>query len=264
MDFAALDLTPYFAGLAASLARAEDWRSIGIDTDWFGNFVADIRLSAASVKIGALAFGNIAASVALTDGRMEIGLAEAAFDGGSVTGALTVTDIPDMPEANYELQLRATDFDLARAAPAFGLPGDLSGMASLSGDVAAGGHGFTSLMTTLGGSGTLSIENGSVPLFGIAEIAAGAPGSAGGRGSGRPGRSARARVSASAGGIATLEEVVIRRRISPPTRPARSACSTACCGLTGTVQPAAGAPPRAFQIDGTLAAPQVSTQALAN
>ena len=262
LDFSALDLTPYFTGVAASLDRADDWRQVGIDTDWFGNLVADIRLSAASVTAGSLTFGETAATLLLKDARMEVGLAGAAFDGGTVTGALAIFDIPDMPEASYDMQLRATGVDLAQAAPAFGLPSDLSGIASLSVDVAAGGLGFDTLMTTLGGGGTVSIANGSVPLFGIDAIAAGASGNEAAADRAVPVEALEARIGFGQG-IATLEEVAVQAADFTANATGAIGLLDGVLRLTGTVQPAAGTP-RAFQIDGTVAAPQVSTQALAN
>lgn len=267
VDFAALDLSPYFAGLAASLARAEDWRKVGIDTGWFGNLVADIRLSAASVRIGTLAFGNTAASVLLKGGRMEVGLAGAAFDGGRVTGALTVTDMPDAPEAGYEMQLRATAFDVAEAAPALGLPEGISGSTSIEIDATATGHGFDSLVTTLGGEGAVSVEAGAVPLFGVAEIARAAEDAAPQTAlamSATPVDSFSARL-AFGNGSAHVEQASVAAADFAATATGRLGLLDGALNLRGTVQPSgAGAAPRAFEIGGTLGAPQARPQALAN
>jgi len=266
LDFPALDLTPYFAGLSAALTNSGDWRRVGIDTDWFGNLLADIRLSAASLRAGSLQFGSTAAGVILNDARVEIGLAGADFNGGSLSGDLTITDIPDRPDANIEVQLHATDFDVAEAAPAFGLPSGLSGTASIALDLAGGGQDFDSLMNTLGGTGTLSIENGALPLFGIAELAAAPSGTnpaTPDSGAVTPVEVFAARLSFREG-IATLEEAEIAAADFTADAAGRIGLVDGGLNLRGTVQPAGASGSLAFEIDGTLARPLPRTLVLAN
>jgi AsmA protein len=265
LDFSALDLTPYFAGLSAALTNPDDWGKVGIDTGWFGSLVSDIRLSAASLRIGSLQFGSTAASVILNDARMEIGIAGAAFNNGSLSGDLTIADIPDRPDANLEIRLHATDFDLAEAAPAFGLPSGLSGTASIALDLAGGGQDLDSLMSTLGGTGMLSIENGALPLFGIAELAAArdeADPATADFGAVTPVEYFAARLSFREG-IATLEAEIDAASF---TADVAGGIGLAEGGLSlrGAVQPPDGAGPLAFEIDGTLAHPLARPMVLAN
>lgn len=263
LDFPALDLTPYFANFSSALAGADDWRKVGADSDWLGGLVTDIRLSAASVRVGALEFGKTAASVTLNDARMEIGVAGAAFSGGSVAGALVVTDIPNMPESNVEVQLHATDVDLASASPALGLPAGFSGTASAAIDVAGGGRDFDSLMTTLGGTATLSVHDGAVPLFGVAELAAATDTPAAEPVSATAVESLDLSLSFNAG-TATLEQAKAVATDFTADATGRIGLVDGDLGVSGNVQPLSGGAPRAFEIEGTLARPVARALALAN
>ncbi len=173
LAFSTLNLSPYFAGLSSALAAADDWRTVKIPTDWFGSFNADIRLSADSVKLGELVTGNTAASVSLRDRRLEIGLARAVLDGGGLSGNLAITDSRAADEASAEMQVRATEMTFSGAAPLIGFEQEVSGTASAALDVTTSGGDLGTLVSRLGGSGQLSIRDGAVPLFGVADIAGG-------------------------------------------------------------------------------------------
>jgi len=171
LAFASLDLTPYFLGLATSFRTAQDWRDIRFSTDWFADLNADIRLSAASVRLGELTSGDTAATVSLRDSRLEVGVARAAFDGGSLTGDLSVIDHADGPGGTFEAQLRVAEFDLERAATLLDPPLAISGIASAAVDVASEGSNLAELTRNLGGTAQFDLRDGAVPLFGLAEMA---------------------------------------------------------------------------------------------
>jgi AsmA protein len=169
LAFESLDLTPYFAGLATALSTASDWRKVKLPTEWFRDMNADIRLSANSVKLGSLLAGNTAASASLRDARLEIGVARADLDGGSLAGDLAIAA---GSRPLVEAQLRATDIDLASAAPVLGLPKTISGSGSLVVDVATGGLALGELVDGMNGTARLDVRQGAVPVFGIANLAA--------------------------------------------------------------------------------------------
>ncbi len=174
--FNALDLTPYFAGLSATMATTKDWRSVALPTDWLGGMNADIRLSATTVKLGALSAGDAAASVSLRDGRLEVGLAQAVVGGGSVNGNLAVADSADAAGAAVEAQLRANDILFALPAASLALPQAISGTGTVQVDVSATGGNLGALVRGLDGTAKVSVRNGAVPLFGLADAAAAAGG----------------------------------------------------------------------------------------
>ena len=116
LAFQTLDLTPYFAGFISALTVGKNWRSAAVDTDWVTGASADLRLSAASVQLGSIGFGETPASVSLKKSHMEIGIAQATFSGGSLTGELTATGTGGGPGAAITAKIHATDFNLATAA----------------------------------------------------------------------------------------------------------------------------------------------------
>jgi AsmA protein len=172
LAFGTLDLTPYFSGLSGLMAMTPDWRDVALSTDWFRDMNADIRLSAGSVRLGELTAGDAAASASLRDGRLEIGVARAVFGNGSLAGDLAITDAA--AGATVEAQLRASDIAVELPPATIGLPETVSGNATLLLDVGTSGGNLGALVSGLTGTARLAVENGAVPLFGLAEIA-GAP-----------------------------------------------------------------------------------------
>jgi AsmA protein len=169
LAFDALDLTPYFTGLSTALSVTPDWRTVELPTDWFRDMSADIRLSANSAKLGSLKAGNSAASVSLRDARLEIGIARADLDGGSLSGDLAIAH---GSKPTVEAQVRLTDIDLAEVTSALGLTQAISGAGSAVVDIATAGRNLGALVDDLNGTARLDIRQGSVPVLGIASVAA--------------------------------------------------------------------------------------------
>lgn len=169
LAFDTLDLTPYFGGLSTTLSLTRDWRTVSLPTDWFDQVTADIRLSARSLTLGALTATSTAASASLRDGQLEIGVARAELEGGSLSGDLTVTG---GARPAIEAQMRATDIDLASAGPAFDLPPAITGTGTAVVDLATGGGDFGALLDGLNGTVALDLQDGRIPLLGIATLAA--------------------------------------------------------------------------------------------
>jgi AsmA protein len=176
LAFGVLDLSPYFAGLSAAISTSDDWRDVSLPTDWFDDMNADIRLSASSVQLGDVTASNAAASVSMRDRRLEIGLARADFSGGSLTGDLAVTNNGQQSEAAIEAQLRANEIVFALPPAVTGLPQAISGNTSVLIDVTTKGRDLGSLVAELSGTARVNVEDGSVPLFGVADVAAAAGG----------------------------------------------------------------------------------------
>ncbi len=259
LAFPALDLTPYLGFAAAG--RNDGWRSLDFDTGWFGDFTADIRLSAGSVQAGGLRFGDTAASVSLRDQRLELGLARAEFLAGSLAGDLAVTDVPGSSEARVEAQLRATEFDLGEAAAALGLTRPMSGSASAMIDATGRGGDLGAVASSLTGVGKLDLGSGAFPLLGIAEIAIGGAGADPQRvgiAATTPVRGLSAGFSFS-GGLAILEMASVAALSFRADAKGWIGLTDGSLGLNGAVRPgqgeAAAVASLPFTIGGTLADP---------
>jgi AsmA protein len=268
LDFATLDLTPYFAGLAGALRDSADWRNVALATGWLHAFTADIRLSSGSVRLGEIEAGDTAASVSLREARLEIGLARAVLDGGVLAGDFAVVDLNGAPGL-VEAQLRAKDVSLAATAAALGLPESTSGAGSAVLDVATSGGTPGDLLRNLGGSGNIELRNGAMPLFGMAELAAGGtapPDSGFATGVAAPFTSVSAELTFGRG-IGVLDRASVSTSAFNAEARGWIGLLDGSLGLTGTVWPGAGGvttEARQFTIEGTLRRPVARSLALAN
>ena len=66
--------------------------------------------------------------------------------------------------------MRATRFDLAKAALPLGLPAGVSGNGLRRDRLAGRGRRFGEIVSGLAGTSAIEVENGALPLFGIAEL----------------------------------------------------------------------------------------------
>lgn len=261
LAFPTLDLTPYFTGFADTIKAGGDWRVIAVDTAWFGGLGGDVRLSAGAVQIGALQFGDTAASVSLRDRRLEVGVAEARFAGGTLSGSIAVADRPDAPDSPVEVQLRALEFDLAQAGQAFNPGSRLTGTASVAVDAASSGRDLGSLAAGLGGTARLELKDGAFPLYGVAEIAVGGAGAvlaAGGPAPATPVRTLSLGFSF-AGGVAVLERAAVAALQFSADAKGWIGLLDGSLGLNGAVRagpPESAGPAVPFTIGGSLAKPE--------
>lgn len=261
LAFPRLDLTPYLAGFATAFASGQDWRGIGLGTGWFGGLQTDIRLSAGSVEVGNLRLGDAAATVSLRGARLEIGVAQAKLAGGGLTGALTIADIAESPDALVGAQLRAGDLAIAQVAQVVGVPAGVTGTASVRTDLTSRGATLGALFDGLGGIARLDVENGTFPLLGIAEIAVGGAGAnppATGIAPATPVKGLTVGFSF-AKGLAILERASVSALAFTADATGWIVLKDGTLGLNGTVRPGAlGAPPSLempFTIGGTLVKP---------
>jgi uncharacterized protein involved in outer membrane biogenesis len=144
----------------------------------------------------------------------------------------------------------------------------MAGRAAISVDLSGSGQEFGQLANSLAGTARLDVENGAFPLFGIAELAAGAPGA----GPQQATLAAAAPVNALSGlfsfsaGVANLDQATI---VAPGFRAEAKGwigLLDGGLGLSGTILPAApgGAQPIPFTIGGTLTQPSARPQGQAN
>ena len=166
LAFQSLDMTPYLALLGGS--GSGQWSRRRIDTNWFADLDADLRLSADRILIGPYELGQTAASAFLKEKRLEIGLAESTFYGGTISGTISVTDLQGKTGQNVALQLRAADFDLESAAGQAGAAGIISGTASMAVDMIAEGADLGDLAGNVHGRFSAVCTNGTVSDFGLA------------------------------------------------------------------------------------------------
>ncbi len=166
LAFQSLDMTPYLALLGGGDSR--HWSSRTIDTGWFKNLDADLRLSADQIIAGPYELGSTAASAFLSERQLEIGVAESAFYGGTISGTISVTDLPKKAGQKIAVQMRATGFDLARPVKLTGTSQEASGKASLTVDLATEGLNLGEQFNNSNGSFSIRSTSGEIPDLGVA------------------------------------------------------------------------------------------------
>ncbi len=168
LAFQSLDLTAYLSDLG-SLRASADWKSEVIDAGWLRRVDSDIRVSAEQVTAGRLSLGETAAAVLVEDGAMEIGIAQASFYGGALTGRLSLSDRDG--GAVVQAQLRANGFSLAKAGQMLDLDRRLSGQSSVAGDLSSSGATLGDLIANMDGTVTIDATAGALPGFGLDALA---------------------------------------------------------------------------------------------
>ena len=169
LAFRNLDLTAYLNDLG-SLRANSDWKSEAIDPDWLRRIDADIRLSSDQVTAGRLSLGETATAILVEAGVLELGIAQASFYGGALTGRLSLTDKADGAAA--QAQLRAIGFSLAEAGRMLNLDQSLSGQSSIAGDLSTNGATLGDLIANMDGTVTIGAAAGALPGFGLDALAA--------------------------------------------------------------------------------------------
>ena len=78
----ALDLTPYVSGIHLLAANERNWDQLPITLDGLADFDLDLRISAASVKVGNAQLGRTAVATNMRNGKFDVTIGESqAFDG---------------------------------------------------------------------------------------------------------------------------------------------------------------------------------------
>ena len=84
----ALDLTPYVSGIHLLAANERNWDQLPIALDGLADFDLDLRLSAASIKIGSAQLGRTAVAANMRGGKLDVTIGESQAFGGIAKGSL--------------------------------------------------------------------------------------------------------------------------------------------------------------------------------
>lgn len=168
LAFQNLNLTAYLTDLD-SLQKSSDWQHEAIDPDWLRRVDADIRLSSEQVIAGRLSLGETATAILVENSVLEVGIAQASFYGGTLTGRLSLTDREDGAAA--QAQLRANGFSLTDVGRMLELDQALSGQSSIAGDLSADGATLGDLLANMDGTVTIGAAAGALPGFGLDALA---------------------------------------------------------------------------------------------
>ena len=163
-----LDLTPYVSGVRLLAANQSSWDRLPISLDGIGDLNLDLRLSAASVKMGKAQLGRTAVAANMRDGKLDITIGELQAFGGVVRGSVGLADAKGGVEAT--LQVQFVDVDLESClGQLFGLR-RLAGRGDLALNVAGVGDSVLALTNTLKGTASLTAQGGALAGINVEQL----------------------------------------------------------------------------------------------
>lgn len=156
----ALDLSSYF-GPPSPSHRAHDWSQRPIDITALSGFDVDIRLSAASVALGATKLGRTALTANVAGGALTFSVAEAQVFGGLAKGSLVITPGAEA-QAAVKTQFQLADVDLEASLADLIGSRKVSGRGTLTVSLQAFGASAYDFARTLDGTATLTGRDGAL------------------------------------------------------------------------------------------------------
>jgi AsmA protein len=164
----ALDLTPYVAGVRLMRTNERTWDRLPIALDGIADYDLDLRLSAASVKIGDARLERTALAANIVDGKLTVTIGESRAFGGVATGSFALGSVNGGVGVSSHLQF--DDVDLASClGQIFGLH-KLEGRGTLALDVDGSGDSVWDLTHTLNGTASLTANNGALVGINVEEL----------------------------------------------------------------------------------------------
>lgn len=164
----ALDLTPYVSRIHLLAANEHSWDQLPIALDGFADFDLDLRLSAASVKIGSAQLGRTAVATNMRNGKLDVTIGESqAFD-GIAKGALGLASIKDGASVTSHIQF--VDVDLASClGQVFGIR-RLEGRGNLALNFEGSGSSVLAVTNTLNGTASLTAHDGALAGINVEQL----------------------------------------------------------------------------------------------
>jgi AsmA protein len=164
LDASLIDLAPYVEGIAPAVNETDGWSPKRLDLRPLAGYDLDLRLSADEVRFGAWRLGATAATLAISDGAIDLSVGEADAYGGVVGGRFSLA--PERGSTRMRLQAASTDVDLGRALADIVAQPWLTG--TLTSDFAIEGVGASAaeIVSTLSGRGSARVVGGALKGIG--------------------------------------------------------------------------------------------------
>ncbi len=165
----ALDLTPYVSGIRL-LARDENnnWDRLPIALDGFGDFNLDLRLSAASIKIGDAQLGRTAVAATMHDGKLDLTIGESQAFGGTAKGTLGIASAESGVAVSSNMQF--LDVDLENClGQIFGVH-KVQGRGNLAVNLDGAGDSVLAVTHALNGTATLNAQSGALAGIDVEQL----------------------------------------------------------------------------------------------
>jgi AsmA protein len=164
----ALDLTPYVSGVRLLARDESNWNRLPIALNGFGEFNLDLRLSAASVKVGNAQLGRTAVAATMHDGKLDLTIGESQAFGGAAKGTLGIASAKDGVAVSTNMQF--LDVDLENClGQIFGVH-KVQGRGNLAFNLDGAGNSVLAVTHALNGTATLNAESGALTGIDVEQL----------------------------------------------------------------------------------------------
>jgi AsmA protein len=157
------------AGLSPEAASGGGWSRSPLALDGLTSGDLDLRLSAASARLGPLEAQDVAAGLLVRDGTVEATLGRATVQGGTVKGRAALAALPAGIDAR--LQGSADRIDLGGLSADLGWPRWILGRAQGSVALDGAGSSLADLVGRLAGRAAATVEGGEILGVNLADLA---------------------------------------------------------------------------------------------
>jgi AsmA protein len=163
-----LDLNPYVSTFQLIAENTRDWDRRSLMLEWFNGWEADVRLSAARVRLPHAELGRTAVAANMRAGRLAITIGEAqAFD-GVVTGAIAVAR--SEAGADFSSQMQFSGVNLGNCLEQLFDIDQLSGSGSLAFSLASSGRNVKELAGNLSGTVHVAATEGGLSGLNVEQV----------------------------------------------------------------------------------------------
>ncbi|AWN54552.1 AsmA family protein [Methylobacterium sp. 17Sr1-1] len=157
------------AGFLSEAAAGGAWSRAPLALDGLSRGDLDLRLSAASARLGPVEAQDVAAGLLVRDGTVEATLGRATVQGGTVKGRAALAALPAGLDAR--LQGSADRIDLGGLFADLGWPRWILGRAQASVALDGAGSSLADLVGRLAGRAAVTVEGGEILGLNLADLA---------------------------------------------------------------------------------------------
>jgi AsmA protein len=164
----ALDLTPYVSGIHLLAANERSWDQLPIALDGLADFNLDLRLSAATIKIGSAQLGRTAVAANMRNGKLDVTIGESQAFGGTARGSLGLASITGGVGVTSHVQF--IDVDLASCLGQVFGNRKLEGRGNLALNIEGSGSSVLAVTNTLDGTANLTAHSGALNGINVEQL----------------------------------------------------------------------------------------------
>jgi AsmA protein len=163
-----LDLTPYVSGIRLLAANEHNWDQLPIALDGLAGLDLDLRLSAASVKVGTAQLGRTALAANMRGGKLDLTIGESQAFGGIAKGSLGLAAADGGVAVTSHVQF--TDVNLQDCLRQLFAIHKLDGRGNLAFNVEGSGASVLAVTSTLNGTASLTAHAGSLSGINVEQL----------------------------------------------------------------------------------------------